>query len=186
MRRDFTSNDQLAQASEQAEVDAPRLGAAREEFMKPALYLALCLLGIALGALGARLLLERLGGVPAPKARQAGWLAAAAGVAGLAAAAWSPQLLAYMTFDRFTLDANHFWIAFLLLAGSAIAWLLSPPGVARSLLLAAMAVAAVTGGLMLAGRWWLSYTLFDAAVPLPAVLLALQAARKLAAPPAAG
>jgi hypothetical protein len=156
------------------------LGAVREEWMKPALYLALCLLAIALGALALRMLLERLGGVPAGKARQAGGVTAFAGMVGLAAAAWSPNLLAYMTFDRFTLDANHFWIALLVAAAAGVAALLQPGGWMRRLLVGALIATAVTGALMMAGLWWLSYTLFDAAILMLAVLLILLVGRALA------
>jgi hypothetical protein len=102
------------------------------------------------------------------------------GLAALAAASGPPRLLAYMTFERFTLDAHHFWISAAVLAVSALAAVTLPGDPVRRLLFWTLAVAAVSGALMLAGVWWLSYTLFDCAVFLSAVLLVVQAGRTLA------
>jgi hypothetical protein len=184
LERPFDENGQSVWLTNSQVIDLPGaqvlLGAVREQYMKPALYLALCLLAIAMGALAVRMLLARLGRVPTGKARQAGGVTAFAGLVGLAAAAWSPNLLAYMTFDRFTLDANHFWIALLVAAVAGVTALLLPGGWMRRLLVGALIAAAVTGGLMMAGLWWLSYTVFDAAILVLAVLLILLVGRTLA------
>lgn len=157
------------------------LGAVREEMMKPALYLALLLLALAAAALAVRVLLARLGAAPPATARRAGWLVAAAGLAALAVSAGSPKLLGYMTFDRFTLDANHFWIAVVSLALGGLAALLLPRGFRRNSILALLIVATAAGALMIAGLWWLSFTLFDAAILLVVILLVVEAARALLA-----
>ncbi|MBL0161900.1 MAG: hypothetical protein IPP47_33320 [Bryobacterales bacterium] len=156
-----------------------RLGALREATLKPALHFVLCLLALVGAGIAVRILLRRLGSFPAAKARRAGWVAAGLGLLALAASAWSPRLLSYMTFDRFTLDANHFWISLVVLAGAALLAISLSPGVRKSTLMWALIVAALTGALMIGGIWWLSYTLFDTAVLLLAALLVLESARIL-------
>ena len=87
------------------------LGAIREEWVKPILYGLLALLGITLAACGVRELFLRRMSLPLFKAALLSWLFLGAGVALAIVASLSPQLVRCMTFSRFTLDANHFWIA---------------------------------------------------------------------------
>jgi len=156
-----------------------RLGAVREEVLKPALYFILCLLAIAGMALTVRSLVARSAAVGSVQARRAGWWTAIAGVCGLAAALAAPRLLAYMTFERFTLDANHFWVSGFVLGLAALAASFLAEGAMGRALQIVLGIAAMAGALMLLNLWWLSYTLFDAAVLLAGVLLTTEAARML-------
>jgi hypothetical protein len=156
-----------------------KLGAVREGTLKTALYLALCLLAVAALALMARLFVERFGRANVAEARMAGWLTAVMGLCALAAVLASPRLLSYMTFERFTLDANHFWISAFVLATAALAALLSAGSKLQRVLQIALGISVISGALMLLNLWWLSYTIFDAAVLLVAVLLVVEAAKLL-------
>lgn len=156
-----------------------KLGALRESVLKPALYLALCLLAVAALALTVRLLAARFNPSDASKARKAGWLTAAVGVCALAVVLAPPRLLSYMTFERFTLDAHHFWISVLVLGAAALAAALSAGGIVQRILWMILAVSLISGALMLLNLWWLSYTVFDAAVLLAASLLVVEATRLL-------
>lgn len=152
-----------------------KLGAVREETLKPALYLALCLIAIAALGLFARLMAIRLAPENPMKARLSGWLAAAVGVCVLAVAMAPPRLLAYMTFDRFTLDANHFWISAFVLGLAALTAALTGGGAIRRIMQLTLGIALASGVLMLFNVWWLTYTVFDASVLLAALLLVVHA-----------
>ncbi len=156
-----------------------RLGAVREEALKPALYFILCLLAIAGMALAVRSLAARSVPVNSTVARRAGWWTAIAGACALAAALAAPRLLAYMTFERFTLDANHFWVSVFVLGLAAPAAFFLAEGAMGRALQIVLGIAAIAGALMLLNLWWFSYTLFDAAVLLAAILLTAQAVRML-------
>jgi hypothetical protein len=158
------------------------LGAFRETTLKPLLYLALCVLALLAAGLLARLLLVRLGSVPPAKARRAAWLLTVAGLFGLAVSAATPRLLAFMTFERFTLDANHFWVSVLVLAVSGLLAVALPGGPRRSILWASLAIAALSGALMLVIRWWPAFTIYDAAVVWLAGVLVFETAHALLAP----
>ncbi len=156
-----------------------RLGAIREEILKPALYLMLCLLGVGLLGMVVRVAFSRLDGAEPGKARMAGWVTAATGIGVLALVLVSPRLLAYMTFERFTLDANHFWVSAAVLGTSGVAMVLFSEGAVRRALASVMTVALISGALMLANLWWLSYTLYDSALLGAALLLVLLSGRLL-------
>jgi hypothetical protein len=154
-----------------------RLGVFREEKLKPIMYsllAALVLLGVVL-VIGRLVVAE---GVLSPgTARVLAWLVVAACAIGAALAAAQPDLLAYMTVSRFSLDAAHFWIGvFAVLAGVVIAITMnsSDIGAIRTLrrvlrvaLVGLVAWTAACGALMLVKISWLetltrlSYTGFD-------------------------
>jgi hypothetical protein len=156
-----------------------KLGALREGALKPALYLALCLLAVALLALAVRAIVARLEPTDSAKARKAGWWTAGLGLCALAAALAPPRLLSYMTFDRFTLDANHFWISAFVLGLTALMALPLAGGAMKRTIQFVLGFSVGSGALMLLNVWWLSYTAFDAAVFLAALLLIIQAGRML-------
>jgi hypothetical protein len=156
-----------------------KLGAVREGTIKPAIYLALCLLALAVVALAVRAVVARLGPADSAKARKAGWWIAVLGLCAFAAALAPPRLLSYMTFDRFTLDANHFWTSAFVLGLAALMAVLSVGGAMQRTIQIVLGISVVSGALMLLNLWWLSYTIFDAAVLLAALLLIVQAGRML-------
>jgi len=88
-----------------------KLGTFREASLKPFLYILTGLLII----LAVVSILQRTavknGILPPQKTRLLVWVILAGVVAFLLIAALSPGLLEYMTLSRFSLDANHFWIA---------------------------------------------------------------------------
>lgn len=157
------------------------LGAFREATLKPVLYLTLCVLALLGAGLLVRLLLERPGSAPPETARRAAWLFTLAGLCMLAVSAATPRMLAFMTFERFTLDANHFWVSVLVLAAGALLAVARTSASRRSRLWAPLAIAALSGALMLLTRWWLSFTIYDAAVVGLAVALVFETARALLA-----
>jgi hypothetical protein len=92
------------------------VGALREEWLKPALYLLLAFVLLLLAVLGLRRLTAGqtvLDGLSNSAVWR--WLPLA-GLLSLAIVAAKPGLLSYMTVDRFRLDANHFWVALAVLA----------------------------------------------------------------------
>jgi hypothetical protein len=173
-----------------------RLGAFREAWLKPAVYLLGAWALLLLAGLGLRwLLLVRLGFRPG-LARGLAVLVSGAGALGVLALSFSPDWMGYVLLRRFTLDANHAWISLgCMLAAAAVA-LLPRSGMARSLLGAlgvavwgGLAVAAVSGAAMfvkleaLTFLTRLAYTGLELglAVALLASSLALMA--RLARPP---
>jgi hypothetical protein len=170
-----------------------RLSAAREEWLKPALYFLLAVLAVLLLALAVREVLAANTGL---SPRGLTRVAAATAVCGLVFAALalaSPGLFGYMTVSRFALDANHFWVAMaVVLTGLWLA--VSAPGSLRRLAraeYAAVGVAVVSGALMilkvpaLATLNRYAYTLFDLAVAgAAAASVALAALRVLSGFPA--
>ncbi len=88
-----------------------KLGAFREAALKPFLYILAGLL-ITLAVLSILQRTSRKKCCLSPqKARLLVWVILAGVIAFFLMAAFSPGLLEYMTLSRFTLDANHFWIA---------------------------------------------------------------------------
>jgi hypothetical protein len=86
-----------------------RMGELREQVIKPALYLGLGLILMLMAVLALRWHAFRNGGISARGYRR--WvLLGMAVVAGIEVLV-TPGLLGYMVVQRFTLDANHFWIA---------------------------------------------------------------------------
>jgi len=151
------------------------LGAFRVAALKPALYGVLLILALGGVALAARGMLESASGT-AGYAGRAGWCVWGAGLLALIAAAFSPKLLEYMTFQRFTLDANHFWVSGVVIGAAGLAGFVLPPGAIRRLLSWTLVVAIAAGALMLAGVWWVAYSVFDGAVVVLAATLLIQTA----------
>ncbi len=88
-----------------------KLGTFREELLKPFLYILTGLLVIlAIVAVLLQPAVEK--GILAPKrAKLLIWIVLAGVIVFCLIASLSPGLLEYMTLSRFSLDANHFWIA---------------------------------------------------------------------------
>ncbi|MBL8231955.1 MAG: hypothetical protein JNL98_25890 [Bryobacterales bacterium] len=169
----WLSNDQVIGLSA-AQV---RLGAFREVALKPALYgiLLITALGWIAVAVGRRL--ER---ASAGYGARAGWFVWGTGLIALSTAALSPKLLEYMTFQRFTLDANHFWVSGIVILAAGVAAFVLPPGVIKRFLSWILLIACASGGLMLAGLWWVAYSVFDLSIVLLAAALLIQTAVLLA------
>jgi hypothetical protein len=143
------------------------LGAFREQWLKPALYLLLVVVGMLIMILGAR---QFAGGWP----RAWRWLPVA-GLAGLTLVLATPGLLSYMTVDRFRMDANHFWVALAVIAVSV--WAASHAGLRlQRALYALVTITSACGGLMLLG---FAYTAFDLGLTLLAACTGLALVRRL-------
>ena len=100
-----------------------KLGAFREASLKPFLYILTGLL-IILAVLSILQQLAVKNGVLSPqKARLLVWVVLAGVIVFFLIAALSPGLLEYMTLSRFSLDANHFWIAVIIFLISIAAML---------------------------------------------------------------
>jgi hypothetical protein len=173
------------------------LSAFREQWLKPTLYLLLTILLIlaAIFAVRQYVLKHKIG--DATRAYRWSWWAAVLGIAGLFFVAFTPRLLAYMTVERFNLDANHFWIALAVLvlslwaatAGRAGKNQGSLPDKLTAIQYVLTVIVVICGILMLIrGSWieWLSrfaYTAFDlgltlmTAVSVVLVLMLLAAGR---------
>jgi len=172
-----------------------RLGAFREQILKPVLYAllgAIIILGVVVG------LRDSAGknAVVSPElARALGWLAVGVCLIGAVVVAATPNLLAYMTVPRFSLDACHFWVgAFVVLAAISLA---IPGRRAKSGLLnkmrASLRIAVVVlivwsgacGALMILKIGWLetltrlAYTGFDLGLTFLALACALLLAARL-------
>ncbi len=143
-----------------------RVGAFREAWLKPLLYLVLALLVALIPALGLRRLASRheaLAGLRGSRLWR--WLPLATLVL-LAVIAATPGLLTYMMADRFRLDANHFWVAVGVLAISV--WGASLASVRQQKLIYLLALfTAASGILMILRVGWIdalnriAYTCFD-------------------------
>jgi len=87
------------------------LGTFREASLKPFLYILAGLL-IILAVLSILQQVAINNGVLSPqKAKLLAWVVVAGFIAFLLIASLSPGLIEYMTLSRFSLDANHFWVA---------------------------------------------------------------------------
>lgn len=88
-----------------------KLGSFREALLKPFLYILTGFL-IILTIVAILLQLAVRNGILSPqKAKLLAWVVLAGVIVFFLIAALSPGLLEYMTLSRFSLDANHFWIA---------------------------------------------------------------------------
>lgn len=85
-----------------------------------------------------------------------------------------------MTFQRFTLDANHFWVSGIVILAAGVAAFVLRPGVIKRFLSWILLIACASGGLMLAGLWWVAYSVFDLSIVLLAAALLIQTAVLLA------
>jgi len=165
-----------------------RLGAFREEWIKPALYALIGILAFLAAILGLRWMVVKGGFL---NVRMAFWVTAiiaAAGAVGGAVVAATPGLLEYMTFRRFGLDANHFWVACGVLAAAAIVFLMRPrsparfqaaDSIAERIGWGILALAGASGALMvikimrLEIMTRLAYTVFDLSLAGAALVAAL-------------
>ncbi len=93
-----------------------RLGAWREETLKPLTYLLLGVLVVVWLANVLRDAAVRSGMMTSAPARRAAWAAVALVALGVVVALRTPDLLTYMLVPRSTLDALHFWVAVGILA----------------------------------------------------------------------
>jgi hypothetical protein len=88
-----------------------KLGSFREALLKPFLYiLAGLLIILAIAAILLQLAVK-IGVLLPQKAKLLTWVVLAGVIVFFLIASLSPGLLEYMTLSRFSLDANHFWIA---------------------------------------------------------------------------
>ncbi len=143
-----------------------QVGAFREQWLKPVLYLLIALLALLLAVLWLRQLTSGhkvLSGLLRSNLWR--WLPLVA-LACLAVVAATPGLLAYMTVDRFRLDANHFWVALAVLAVAVWAASLASTK-QQKLIYLFVALTGVSGVLMVLRFTWLdvlnrlAYTSFD-------------------------
>ena len=161
-----------------------QVGALREQWLKPALYLLIVFVLLLLAVLWMRrltaghALLGRLSDSQLWK-----WLPLA-GLVCLAIVAATPGLLAYMTVDRFRLDANHFWVALAVLAVSV--WAASfASQKQQKLIYLFVALTGVTGVLMVFRVAWidvlncLAYTGFDLGLTVLAAITAFLVAARI-------
>jgi len=169
-----------------------KVGAFREEWLKPVLYGLGGLLALLALLLGLRSLAVRQGALTARTATGAAWSLLVAGIIGGLVAVSTPGLLDFMVGRRLTLDANHFWIGIAVLTAALLIFLMRPPAEAplprisrfltRRLGPFLLGLSALAGGLMVLKMRWLegvtrlSYTAFD----LGLVLLASSAVTLLA------
>ncbi len=143
-----------------------QLGAFREEWLKPVMYLLLAVLALLLAILALRWLLSGQTSLPGlHKANLWRWLPLV-GLVGLGITAVTPGLLSYMTVERFRLDANHFWVALVILAVSI--WAASFASLRHQrLMFVLVALTSISGVLMVLRVAWVdalnryAYTAFD-------------------------
>lgn len=152
----------------------------REQWLKPTLYLLLTILLILVAIFAIRQYVLRHDIGSATRAYRWSWWAVILGVAGLLFVAFTPRLLAYMTVERFNLDANHFWIALAILVLSLWTTTASRAGVGGGNLAKKLtaiqyvltAIVVICGILMLFRASWIewlsrfSYTGFDLGLTL--------------------
>jgi hypothetical protein len=173
-----------------------RLGAFREETLKPVLYALLALLTGLLMILGLRGVAVRHGVVSSRTATGWAWLALTAFVVAGLIVARTPDLAEYMTARRFTLDAAHFWIGMgVLLVGLVLALQRRPdkaaaatPAGLRNALWVLLVFTGACGGLVLVKpgflatltRW--AYTGFDLGLTLLALVSVITLLLRLGKP----
>ncbi|MHC1769292.1 MAG: multiheme c-type cytochrome [Verrucomicrobiia bacterium] len=160
-----------------------RIGAFREQTLKPVFYALLAVLSGLLVILGLRGVAVRHQVVSPSAAVGWSWLALAGMVLGGLLVARSPGLTEYMTARRFTLDAGHFWVGISVLIVGLVLALQRPvsgrgtgtPAALRKALWALLLLAGVCGALVLLKFGWLAaltrwaYTGFDLGLALLAL-----------------
>jgi len=174
-----------------------RLGAFREEWLKPILYGVLGAVAALVAILVLRGLAVSNSALAPSTARILGWLLVAACALGGWWIAGIPDLMDYMTFRRFTLDANHFWVGLgTVVLGVVVALLASrgPSRASRPLAKALWVLVVLTGAcgiLMLLKAGWLeqvtrlSYTGFDLGLAAIALVCGLEMLLRLCRLPTA-
>jgi hypothetical protein len=175
-----------------------RLGAFREQTLKPVLYALLALLGGLLAILGLRGVAVRHGVLSPQAAVGWSWVAFAGFVVSGVLVARSPELTEYMTARRFTLDGAHFWIGLgLLLVGLVLALqrpvngkAVATPTVLGKALWALLVLTGLCGALVLFKLGWLAaltrwaYTGFDLGLALLALVSVITLVLRLGKPAA--
>jgi len=151
------------------------MGALRETWIKPLLYACLAALVSLLLFSVLRITAIRYTSLSSRQLRRISWLFVAVLALGATWSILTPGLTVYMTFRRFTLDANHFWISSLIFLAGTITTMLFSRQEVNSLFVAVgnwilrglLVATAVLGILMIAAIpglesvQRLSYTLFD-------------------------
>jgi hypothetical protein len=152
-----------------------QLGALREQWLKPILYLLMAVLALLLAILALRWFLSGQTTFPVlHKPSVWRWLPLV-GLIGLGITAVTPGLLSYMTVERFRLDANHFWVALAVLAVSVWATSFASPRHQR-LVFVLVAATSISGVLMVLRIPWIdalnryAYTAFDLGITALAAL----------------
>ncbi|MBI4902180.1 MAG: NapC/NirT family cytochrome c [Acidobacteria bacterium] len=149
------------------------MGAFREQWLKPGLYIMLALVGMLIVILAARIFADRHNRWPAAWR----WLPVA-GIVALAVVLATPGLFSYMTVDRFRMDANHFWIALAMIAVAVWATSNTRTRLQRALNVL-LVVTGASGIFMLLRVGWLevlnrfSYTAFDLGLTCLAAITAV-------------
>lgn len=174
-----------------------RLGALREEWMKPATYALLALVAGMIVLLALRGVALRHSVVTPDTLAKLSWLALAGLVVVGILVVRSPGLAEYMTLRRFTLDAAHFWLGSGILLIAAVLALqhptrtatqCTPPWLAR-ILWVLIVFTGLCGGLVLLKLSWLdpltrlAYTGFDLGLLLLTLGAGVDLARRLAGLP---
>jgi nitrate/TMAO reductase-like tetraheme cytochrome c subunit len=174
-----------------------KLGAVREETLKPWTYALLALVGGLILLLALRGVALRHSVVTHSRLAKLSWLSLAGLVLGGILVARSPDLTEYMTVRRLTLDAAHFWVGvgILLLAvvlalqhPTKTATQCTPPALAR-ILWGLIVFTGLCGGLVLLRIGWLealtrlAYTGFDVGLFLLLLVAAMDLVRRLARVP---
>jgi hypothetical protein len=169
LERPFTEEGPSAWTANYAVLGLTRtgvtVGAWREQWLKPALYLLLAFLAMMLAVAAIYAFAARQKLLDGRNSAVWRWLPVAA-LLGFGAVIATPGLLAYMTVDRFRMDANHFWVALAVIALAA--WTATQSGwrLQRTVYVL-LAATAICGALMLAHFQWLepvsriAYTGFD-------------------------
>ncbi len=104
-----------------------KLGAWREEWLKPIVYLLFAVFVFLVLLVLLREAAFRSGLLSRRMTQSLYRIAFLICLAGIAYLAFRPELVDYMLFRRFTLDANHFWIGSLILFAATFAALISSP-----------------------------------------------------------
>lgn len=180
-----------------------RMGAWREERVKPITFGLLALIGGLIVLLALRGVAQRHSALAPSTLGKLSWLALAALIIVGVLVARSPGLAEYMTMRRFTLDAAHFWLGSGILLIAVVLALqhptrtttqCTPPWLAR-ILWVFILFTALCGGLVLVKLsaletlTRLAYTGFDVGLLVLAALVAIDLIRRLAGlqqPPAHG
>lgn len=173
-----------------------RLGAFREQTLKPVFYALLALLGSVLVILGVRQVAVGHQVMSPSAAIGWSWPVLAGVVAGGLLVARSSELTEYMTARRFTLDAAHFWFGISVLLVGLVLALQRPvsgrgtgtPAALRKALWALLVVTGLCGVLVLFKLGWLAaltrwaYTGFDLGLALLALISVITLVVRLGKP----
>jgi hypothetical protein len=178
-----------------------KIGSFREEWLKPLLYGLLGLNGLLIIILALRWHAVREKFISPRVANTLAWFIFGAGIAGGLYALYTPGLLEYMTVRRFSLDANHFWLAVIALLLCSAFGFLRPPDrqnirktqAALSRLLWGLVGLALLSGIFMLfkveaflGLTRVAYTVFDAALVVSLLISAGIGTLRLSVEPVIG